>query len=232
MRDKTPIWKAIANALRDDLVQGRYVQGDKIPTEASLADRFGVNRHTVRHALSHLIEEGLLRSRRGSGVFVTAQPTEYPIGTRVRFHENLLAAGRIPDKKVLSVEVRQPSEGEKAALKGTERVCAYHGLSRADGQPIALFESVFPLDRLPGLDLAFQEVSSVTEALKRVGVTDFTRASTHLTAIMATATHALHLHISEGSPVLRTTNLNVDPEGTPIEYGRTYFASERVTLTV
>lgn len=99
MRDtsgKTPVWKAIANALRADLAEGRYTAGDKLPTEAALADRFGVNRHTVRHGISALVEEGLVRTRRGAGAFVAATPTDYPIGERVRFHENLIAAGATP----------------------------------------------------------------------------------------------------------------------------------------
>ena len=97
--DKTPIWKAIANALRSDLAEGRYNPGDKLPTEAALADRFGVNRHTVRHGISVLVEEGLVRTRRGAGAFVAATPTDYPIGNRVRFHENLIAADRRPEKR-------------------------------------------------------------------------------------------------------------------------------------
>lgn len=229
---RTPIWRAIATALRSDLADGHYQPGDKLPTEAQLADRFGVNRHTVRHALQDLIAEGLLRSRRGSGVFVTARPTDYPIGRRVRFHENLLAAGRAPEKRLLSLETRAASEGEAAALGGAEEVCAYHGLSLADGQAIALFESLFPTDRLPGIAAALAETRSVTAALRAVGVADFTRASTRLTAVAATATQALQLQVPEGAPLLRTTSVNVDLSEVPVEYGRTWFAGDRVTLTL
>ena len=108
--DKTPIWKAIANALRSDLAEGRYAPGDKLPTEAALADRFGVNRHTVRHGISVLVEEGLVRTRRGAGAVVAATPTDYPIGNRVRFHENLIAAGRRPEKRMLALDERAQVE--------------------------------------------------------------------------------------------------------------------------
>lgn len=97
-RRRTPVWIAIASALREDISVGRYGVGDRLPTEAALAERFGVNRHTVRHALSKLVEDGLVRTRRGAGAFVAARPTDYPIGQRVRFHENLAAAGRRPGK--------------------------------------------------------------------------------------------------------------------------------------
>ena len=82
----TPIFQAIAAELRSDIAEGRYPAGAKLPTEKNLSVRFGVNRHTVRHALSHLIEEGLIKSRRGAGTFVRAQPTDYPLGRRGRFH--------------------------------------------------------------------------------------------------------------------------------------------------
>lgn len=232
MGKATPIWRAIAGTLREELAEGHYAPGDKLPTEAQLAGRFGVNRHTVRHALANLAEDGLVRSRRGAGVFVTARPTDYAIGRRVRFHENLIAAGRIPEKRVLSIARRAASSGEASALDTSGDVCAYHGLSLADGQPIALFESVFPLERLPGIDHALSETSSVTAALNSVGVPDYTRASTRLTAIAANAAQALHLHVREGAPLLRSTGLNVDPAGQPVEYGRTVFAGDRVALTL
>ncbi len=237
MRDtptKTPIWKAIADALRSDMAEGRYGPGDKLPTEAALAERFGVNRHTVRHGISALVDEGLVRTRRGAGAFVAATPTDYPIGSRVRFHENLIAAGRRPEKRVLHVEERAATEGEATALAVSpgDQICAYHGLSLADGHPIALFESMFPLERLPGISAALQETSSVTEALNRSGVTDYTRASTRLTATRATATQALHLQVSEGDPLLRSSGVNVDEQGQPVEFGRTWFVGDRVTLTL
>ena len=237
MRDtsgKTPIWQAIADALRSDLAEGKYAPGDKLPTEAGLAERFGVNRHTVRHGISALVEEGLIRTRRGSGAFVAATPTDYPIGQRVRFHENLIAAGRRPDKRVLQVEERSATTGEAKALQIApgDPVCAYHGLSLADGQPIAVFESLFPIGRLPGIDEALHQTSSVTEALRLAGISDYTRASTRLTAVRATATHALHLQVSEGDPLLKSSGVNVDHAGMPVEFGRTWFAGDRVTLTL
>lgn len=237
MRDtppKTPVWKAIANALRNDLAEGRYVPGDKLPTEAALADRFGVNRHTVRHGISALVEDGLLRTRRGAGVFVTAKPTEYPIGRRVRFHESLTAAGRKPEKRVLHLDERAASKGEAAALgiATGEMLCAYHGLSLSNDQPIAVFESLFPLDRLQGITQALNQTSSVTKALQQVGIGDYTRASTRLTAVRASATQALHLMVNEGDPLLRSSGINVDANGTPVEYGRTWFVGDRVSLTL
>ncbi|MEX5562910.1 phosphonate metabolism transcriptional regulator PhnF [Pseudophaeobacter sp. 1A16562] len=231
---RTPVWKSIAGTLTDDIAQGRYDTGDKLPAEAQLAARFGVNRHTVRRALAEMAAGGLVHARRGAGVFVAAKPTDYPIGKRVRFHQNISKGGQTPAKQILTTETRAAAAGEAAALALSpgDPVHVYDGLSLADGQPIALFQSIFPAERFPEMLTALKETQSVTAALQRCGIEDYTRSETRITARQATATQALHLRIPEGAPILRTTGINVDAEGRPIEYGRTWFAGDRVTLTV
>jgi GntR family phosphonate transport system transcriptional regulator len=231
---RTPVWKSIAGTLTDDIAQGRYDTGDKLPAEAQLAARFGVNRHTVRRALAEMAAGGLVHARRGAGVFVAAKPTDYPIGKRVRFHQNISKGGRTPAKQILTTETRAAATGEAAALglAPGDPVHVYDGLSLADGQPIALFQSIFPAKRFPEMLTALEETQSVTAALQRCGIEDYTRSETRITARQATATQALHLRVPEGAPILRTTGINVDAKGIPIEYGRTWFAGDRVTLTV
>ncbi len=221
-------------SLRGDIAAGVYGSGDKLPTEATLAAKFGVNRHTVRHALKALADEELVHARRGAGVFVTTTPTDYPIGKRVRYHQNLVAAGRAPAKEVLLLETRSANLEEHAALKLVEgeKVHVYEGLSLSDGQPIAIFRSVFPAQRFPDLIADLTATRSVTKALMRAGIADYTRASTRVNAKLATATQALHLRISEHAPILRTIGVNVDQDGAPIEFGRTWFAGDKVTLTL
>ncbi|MEM9602793.1 MAG: phosphonate metabolism transcriptional regulator PhnF [Pseudomonadota bacterium] len=233
-RTQTPVWRAIAEALRTDIARGRYRAGDKLPTEHALAARFGVNRHTVRRAVLALVEDELVRTRRGAGAFVRTEATEYPLGRRVRFHENLLAAGRAPRRRVLTLEQRASTDGEAAALAidvGAP-VCAFHGVSLADNSPIAVFESLFPAERLVGIEAALRVADGVTDALCRVGVVDYMRASTRVTAVLADASQALHLELKPGDPLLRTSAVNVDPDRVPVEYGRTWFAGDRVTLTL
>lgn len=231
---RTPVWKSIAETLSEEIAKGHYRPGDKLPTEAELSSRFGVNRHTVRHALSDLTERGITRSRRGAGVFVQSAPVDYPIGKRVRFHQNIRATGRLPQKKVLRMEMRPCDQSEAEALQLTlgDPVLVYEGLSLSGDAPVAHFISIFPEARTPGLMAAFGEISSVTQALKSIGIEDYLRAETRVSAERATATQALHLGLREGDPMLRTVSLNTTPEGVPIERGLTWFAGERVTLLV
>ncbi|MHC0052598.1 phosphonate metabolism transcriptional regulator PhnF [Actibacterium sp. D379-3] len=231
---RTPIWKSIAAALSAEIGEGHYRPGDKLPTEAELSQRFGVNRHTVRRALADMAARGMVHARRGAGVYVAAKPTDYPIGRRVRFHQNLQAAGQTPDKRILRLETRLADMREAAALHLTpeDMVQVYEGISLADDTPIALFRSIFPAARFPDLLAALGETRSVTAALARGGLDDYTRASTRLTAKLANPTQALHLRITEGAPILRTVSINVDSDNMPVEYGHTWFAGDRISLTV
>lgn len=231
---RTPIWKSIASTLTAEIAKGDYQTGDKLPTEAALAARFGVNRHTVRHALAEMAENGIVHSRRGAGVFVTHVPTDYPIGKRVRFHQNLTAAGRVPEKQILSLDTRTAHADECKTLDLPQKamVHVYEGLSLADNRPVALFRSVFPAQRFSDLPDHLRETGSVTQALQRGGVADFTRVSTRIKAKLATAVQALHLQIAEGAPVLHTTGINADPDGIAVEFGNTWFAGDLITLTL
>lgn len=233
-RPRTPIWQAIAETLRAEIAEGLYRPGDRLPTEAELSARFGVNRHTVRRALAALAESGLVHPRRGAGVFVAARPVDYPLGRRVRYHQNLAAAGQMPGREVLRIETRPGSDRECTALALPEAaaVHVFEGISFADGVPMALFVSVFPAARFPDLPGALARDPSVTRALAGAGVTDYTRAVTRLSAERATATDALRLRLPEGAALLRTQAVNVDAAGTPVEFGTTWFAGDRVTLTV
>ena len=56
-----------ANALRSAIITGRLLPDEKLPPERELAVQFGVNRVTIRAALSRLHAAGLVSVRQGSG---------------------------------------------------------------------------------------------------------------------------------------------------------------------
>lgn len=62
----------IAAAIRDAIVSGQLPVDGRLPSEAELAESFGVSRPTVREALKRLAAQNLIRSQRGAsgGAFV------------------------------------------------------------------------------------------------------------------------------------------------------------------
>ncbi|MBK4216909.1 phosphonate metabolism transcriptional regulator PhnF [Paracoccus caeni] len=231
---RTAIWTDISGKLQAEIGTGQRQPGDKLPTEAELSARFGVNRHTIRRALADLADRGLVHSRRGAGVFVQAKPLDYALGRRTRLSANLAAMGREAGRDILSIETRRADPAEAAALRIAEGapVHAVEGISMADGLPIATFRSVLPADRFPTLPDALRHYNSITLALTEMGVADYTRAETRLTAKRASASTALRLRLREGDPLMLTVSINIDSDGVPVEYGHTWFAGDRVTLTI
>lgn len=229
-----PIWKSIAQSLQAEIGAGHYRPGDRLPSEAELSARFGVNRHTVRHAIRALADAGLLRTRRGAGVFVASVPTDYPLGRRVRFHQNVAASGRTASRRLTLMDTRAADDKEAEALRLSPGapVHVVEGVSLADGRPLGVFRSVFDAARFPDLLAHLAADPSVTRGLAKCGLADYTRAETRLTAKIAPATMALALELPQGAPVLRSVAINVDADGQPVEYGTTWFAGDRVTLTV
>ncbi|WP_293761837.1 GntR family transcriptional regulator, partial [uncultured Aquitalea sp.] len=73
------VWRQIENTLAEEIAGGRLQAGERLPTELQLAERFGVNRHTIRRAVSTLVERGLLRVEQGRGTFVQDNAIDYAI---------------------------------------------------------------------------------------------------------------------------------------------------------
>ena len=67
---KVNVGEQVFEQLKTLLVQGRWRQGEKLPSENELAEQFGVSRITVRQALQKLSALGLIETRLGEGSFV------------------------------------------------------------------------------------------------------------------------------------------------------------------
>jgi len=73
-----PVYRQVANAIRDDITAGRYQPGAWLPSEAQLAQMYEVGRDTVREALAYLRAEGRITTVRKRGSMVAGEPTREP----------------------------------------------------------------------------------------------------------------------------------------------------------
>ena len=69
--DDTPIYLQIIEAVKTDIVSGKYKSGDRLPAVRDLAFDAGVNPNTVQRAYAELERQGLVQSERTSGRFVS-----------------------------------------------------------------------------------------------------------------------------------------------------------------
>ena len=72
--DKVPIYYQIEQYVCSQIINKTWAPGDKVPAVRQLALTLSVNGNTVERALTELIQNQVLESRRGLGNFVTTDP--------------------------------------------------------------------------------------------------------------------------------------------------------------
>lgn len=226
------VWKQIEEQLALEIRDRRYADSGKLPSENALAQRFGVNRHTLRQALAALQMSGLVRIEQGRGAFVQQDWVDYALSRRTRYSENIQSNRLLPSKQLLSA--REEPAAEKVAralqLRKGSKVLRAELLDEADGTPIALATMYFPAARFAGLLEVLQQGERVTAVLKRFGVDDYLRKHNRITTQMPSDDVARLLKQARTRPVLVVESIDVDTGGTPIKYGETVFCGDRVQL--
>ncbi len=226
-------WRQIAETLAGEVSQGRFAEG-RLPTEPALAARFAVNRHTIRRAVAALAEQGLLRVEQGRGTFVAEQLVDYVLGRRTRFSANLQAQGREPGHRLLSVATvaADAATARDLGLRRGARVVEIEITGDADGIALSYGLHRFPAKRFAALPAQFAETGSITAALQRCGVADYTRKLTRLLARLPSEREARHLGQPANRPVLQSEAVNVDAAGVAIQRSLVVFAGDRVQMVV
>jgi DNA-binding FadR family transcriptional regulator len=110
---RAPLADQAAELLMERIRAGEWTLGEKLPGETTLAPQLGVGRSTVREAIRQLAGRGVLASRQGAGVFVTAldAPEDW---------DSVLRRAGV----VAVIEARVAIETEAAALAASRRTPA------------------------------------------------------------------------------------------------------------
>lgn len=229
-----PLWMDVTHRIRTMIREASMVPGDRLPTETELAQRFGVNRHTVRRALKHLEEGGEIDARQGRGRFVRMPAIQYQIGARPRFSNILAGQDLEPSTELISIGVEQAQEALARALslRTGSKVIHVERLGRASGNPVSIASHYLPLGRFPRFIECYERHHSITRTLEDCGVDDYVRRSTHVTSRLPTSRERALLEVPKHVPLIVTRSCNVDSRGWPIECGEARMASDRVELEI
>lgn len=229
------LWRQIADRMRLAINNGDFDETGMMPPETVLAGRFGVNRHTVRSAMAALAEEGIVRPIQGIGTRIERRDRlRFPISRRTRFSQGLGNQARDLEGKLLDAATEAaPSIVTNALGLAPGAPCVrLEIVSSADKRPISRSTSYFPADRFAGMAEAYEETRSITASFRNLGVADYVRRSTEISAIHAEGDDMRQLKLSPGAIILVAMAVNTDLDGTPIQFSRTRFAADRVKLTV
>lgn len=142
-----PKYIQLKDIIRNDILKQRYKNGEAIPSEPKLMEIYGVTRTTIRKALSHLVNEGLLQKIQGKGTFVNFHPIKQSMWNFSGFTNYAQAKGKTP----ISKEEKREFifiDGEKYF-----KLVRLRGLQGDTGiQQYTLDTSIIPLHIFPKID--------------------------------------------------------------------------------
>lgn len=139
----------IHDKIKEQIDNGIWKIGQRLPSERDLADEFGVSRMTLRQGITLLVEEGILQRKIGSGTYVASTRVQEKMRGTTSFTELVQLQGKTPSSKLLSYTRTKPNEKEVEQL----------GLSR--GEYVIRMERVRYADNVP----VVYEVASIPERL-------------------------------------------------------------------
>ena len=230
-----PKYRRVADSLAEEILAGRLKAGDQIPSERVIAEEFGISRMTVRQALKHLADRGMVEARVGQGTFVGAPRLQQQLSTLTGFTEEMERQGRRAASIVVEAGART-ADTETAQALGIASGATVWRISRvrlADGEPVAIEATEVVAAMTPGLlERADFGRTSLYETLRRHYGLRPAVAEQTLAAASAEPSVALPLGIEVGAPVLSLTRLTRDAEGRPFEHVRSVYRGDAFVMKV
>ncbi len=224
--DQRPLY-AQASEVLANLIQGEYVPGERLPSEIELSGRLGISRPTLREALRHLEQEGIIIRRHGVGTFVAERIPVIEAGLEV-----LESIEQMANRAGLQVQmgeaticerVATPDETEGLALAAPEMVTCVTRVILAKDKPVAHLTDVLPQRFFRQTDLGPGFSGSVLDSLRARGWPALAYSRTELASEAADASLAHALRIPKGAPLMELVAQLFATDGQIVDYSISHF---------
>ena len=228
-----PMYRQIADALREKISAGELKPGDALPTESSLQEAFNVSRVTVRQALKLLTEEQIVESIQGSGTYVKEERVNYDIYQLTGFYEKLADRNVDTHSEVSIFEVLKADAklAEKLNLSHDDKVWHVKRVRFIKQKPVNLEETWMPLALFPDLTWEVMENSKYhyVEQIKKLVID---RSEQELVPIMPSEEAIAALALDPAKPILEKASRGFLKDGRVFEYSRNFFNTDDYKFTL
>ncbi|HAT3901715.1 TPA: GntR family transcriptional regulator [Citrobacter koseri] len=228
-----PLYRQIADRIREQIERGELKAGDALPTEQALQHAFGVSRVTVRQALKQLTEQQIIESIQGSGTYVKEERVNYDIYQLTSFYEKLADRHVDTHSDVLVFEVIPADDFLRNQLQLAENNRVWHvkRVRYIKQKPVALEETWMPLALFPDLTWQVME-NSKYHFIEEVKQMVIDRSEQELIPIMPTEEMSRTLAISANKPILEKVSRGFLKDGQVFEYSRNAFNTDDYKFTL
>lgn len=207
---KISVVDQVCDAIKGYIADGTWKEGDKLPSEASLSDTFGVNRLSVRLALQKLSTLGIIETKVGDGSYVkkfSLQPYLKEIGTLYSGkdeQDDIKQFRSLIESDSLRLAAQFRTEEELAELKS--RLDIYNECSR---RYAADLENEQKLDELVESDLNFHnEIIAMTHNRVYMDVYAMVRTAIrrHIKTLLSSR---MHRRVQDGLPLVTQNDTHI-----------------------
>lgn len=207
--------------------------GDRLPTEAELAEEFGVSRVTVRHVMQTFAAEGIIQRRPRIGtVLKVALPA--PLDERLTGPIEEFGIAGLETTSVVIERGETTAEDDVASalrVKPQSKIYEVRRVRSLDGAPFVVLEALFPLSI--GKKVASRDVPGLFVPLLRKMVDkDIWEEYQVIDALTAGSKFAEALGVGEDAPLLCVKRLFLDSHGAPVVYFRENFRADKYFYTI
>lgn len=240
MEKKENLSARIARTLTERITSGRYPVGTLLPTELELAAELGVGRQTVRAAMQHLLDLGLVSRRRHVGTRVeSAQATGgFAMNQPLANLSDLELLARSHIRKVRSsgdVVADEALAAELGCAAGSKwaRISSLRMDAGEDSTPIC-WTDVYLLPAYGAVRAVVRKTPEVlmsTLVEQRYGRIT-AEVHQHIEAVAMPAAIATELDAEAGSPALKIVRRYLDTAGAMFIVTVTWYPSERFAFSM
>lgn len=218
----------VAAALGEQI--SRMSPGQQLPPESQLTTTFEVSRSTIRRALQHLVDEGLLMKRQGRGTFVAPQRLVHPLDRLRPFVSIFTAVGQHPEGRLRAYQWVDPADELPEAL--AQMGCGALLVRRVyyvSDVPKALAEIFLPEGIGRRITRKAIEEHPVYQVLDELGIV-LHHAEMIVRSQAAAAGDAQELGLPPGSPLLVLERTTFDNDQRIVECARYYLPAQTFEL--
>ncbi|PKA28731.1 GntR family transcriptional regulator [Lelliottia nimipressuralis] len=228
-----PMYRQIADTLREQISSGELKPGDALPTESALQAMFSVSRVTIRQALKRLTEEQIIESIQGSGSYVKEERVNYDIYQLTGFYEKLADRNvdTHSDVKVFEVIKADAKLAEKLQLAPDDKVWHVKRVRFIKQKPVNLEETWMPLALFADLTWEVMENSKYhyIEQIKKMVID---RSEQELLPVMPSEEAIAALSLDPAKPILEKVSRGFLKDGRVFEFSRNVFNSDDYNFTL
>lgn len=227
-----PKYYQIKEAIQHEIKQYDLQPGDKLPTEAWLAEHFEVSRVTVRKALDELLHDGVICRPRGKCPEI-AQTKSHRYNRLYGLYSELKRMGLEHTSHILKLEHTTADETEagKLHIHPGDPVIFIQRLHHVEREPLALQRLWLNAENCSGVDLSKVENGSLYRQLEDAGKKIW-EASQTISARRPTAEECRLLEIETGSPILLMQRTTFLEDRSVIEYVETSYVAYKYNISM